>query len=1453
MNDTVSSPSRLLKITAVTARWLLGLLVAAWLLLALAVVVLHAWIVPRIGDYRGALEAQASKAIGVPVRIGSITARSGSLFPAFELRDVVLQDAQQREALRLVRVVASVSPRSLWRFNFEQLYIEGPALDVRRDAQGKLHVAGLHMSTDTTGETRAADWFFAQRELVIEGGTVRWTDEQRQAEPLMLTDVRFVARNGGRRHGLRLDATPPAGWGERFTLRGQFRQPLLSVRTGRWQTWDGQIYADLPYIDVTRLGRYVSIDARIREGNGALRLWADVDDGQIVGAAADLGLDRVDASLGKGLQPLVLRAVTGRLAGRLTVDTMEFSTTALQFDTADGLRWPGGNLWLQHTPAKGRTPEHGALRADRLDLAALALIADRLPLGDATHRVLDAYGPRGLVERIDLNWQGSLGAPDRYQAKGRVSGLRIASQAGAAPAETPAAAPATPAAKSSAPTPSAPSASTTATAAVPPRVHPGSPGLSGATLDFDATHTGGSATLAIAQGGLEFPGVFEEPAIPVDRLSAQLQWKIDNGNTQLQVSKLRFANVDAEGDAEASWRTSDPATSSSKARFPGVLDLRGKLTRADGTRVFRYLPLDIPQHTRDYVRDAVTKGVASSVDFRVRGDLHDMPFMDPRLGEFRIAAKVQDVHYAYAPPHVPAATSAAAAPAPARGTAASRVAAAPTPPTVAPPAAPSVAQWPAITGLSGELIFERAGMQVRNARGRLAGATAIEVSKAEAQIPDMSHHAALLKVDAQARGPLGELLRVGAPLAGDAGEFLRGVRANGVADYKLHLELPLEAMDKAKVQASVAFGDNNEVQPVPEAPLLTQTKGTLNFTETGFALAGVQARLLGGDVRIDGRGRYTGPAASHELAIRAQGNVSADGMRAAREVDWLARLAKKATGSAPYTASFSMREGASEFSVASSLQGLALQLPAPLAKSAEEQMPLRIEKKIVQREARAGTAGSAGAASVATQDQIGLEIGRVGSVQYVRDISGSEPRVLRGAIAVGLAANETASVPERGVLANINLARLDMAAWQAAFGEAAGTGPADMQAAAGDEASPYLPTRIAVRAQQLSVAGRTLHEVVLGGTRDGALWRANIDATELSGYAEYRHTQAGRLYARLARLKIAPTEATQVEALLDEQPSTLPALDIVVDDFELLGKRLGRAEIDAVNRGGVGREWLLNRLSFTMPEASFAAKGTWAAVPGSGGGGRAEQRRTAMTFRLDINDAGSLLGRFGMPGVLRRGNGRLEGNVDWRGSPFSIDYPSLGGQLGVNVESGQFLKADPGLAKLLGVLSLQALPRRLTLDFRDVFSQGFAFDFIRGDAKIANGTASTNNLQMKGVNAAALMDGSADIVHETQNLRVVVVPEINAGTAALVATAINPAIGLGTFLAQWVLSKPLSSAATQEFQIEGTWADPKIAKVARPLLPNISNNLPHLPALPSLPGIPGLPAAGEGRRPETTQ
>jgi uncharacterized protein YhdP len=174
----------------------------------------------------------------------------------------------------------------------------------------------------------------------------------------------------------------------------------------------------------------------------------------------------------------------------------------------------------------------------------------------------------------------------------------------------------------------------------------------------------------------------------------------------------------------------------------------------------------------------------------------------------------------------------------------------------------------------------------------------------------------------------------------------------------------------------------------------------------------------------------------------------------------------------------------------------------------------------------------------------------------------------------------------------------------------------------------------------------------------------------------------------------------------------------------------------------------------------------------------------------------------------------------------------MGGAFTVGLEAGQFLKAEPGIAKLLGVLSLQALPRRLSLDFRDVFSDGFVFDAIRGDVSIEQGMARTSNLQMKGVNAAVLMEGRADIARETQDIKAVVIPELNAGTASILASVVNPAVGLGTFLAQLFLRRPLMEAATQEFHIDGSWADPKVTRVDRRAAKTEPQSRPGLEAAP---------------------
>ena len=78
--------------------------------------------------------------------------------------------------------------------------------------------------------------------------------------------------------------------------------------------------------------------------------------------------------------------------------------------------------------------------------------------------------------------------------------------------------------------------------------------------------------------------------------------------------------------------------------------------------------------------------------------------------------------------------------------------------------------------------------------------------------------------------------------------------------------------------------------------------------------------------------------------------------------------------------------------------------------------------------------------------------------------------------------------------------------------------------------------------------------------------RAATSSTASRAAARRGGPGAGRVYARLSRLNLPKGEAERVESLLDEPPASVPALDIVVDDFELRGKRLGRLEIEAANR-----------------------------------------------------------------------------------------------------------------------------------------------------------------------------------------------------------------------------------------------------------------------------------------------
>ena len=1341
--------------------WAVLATAALWALVAVAALVILTWgvlhgvIVPRIGEWRPQVERLATQTLGVRVTIGAIQAESTGPIPAIELHDVRLFDTANREALHLPRVLAALSITSLWQGGFEQLVLDGPTLGVRRTSDRRIEVAGLGLSgVDSDQPGALANWFFSQAEFAIRQGTLHWTDDTRpQAPPLTLRDVDLAVRNPGVQHQIRLDATPPADWGSRFSLQGHWRQPLWERSPGRWRHWSGTLYGDWPQVDLKRLREYADTHAdlglELREGAGALRVWLDMQRGALTQATADVALRTVALQLGKAPAPLQLDNLSGRVDIARTAQRLEVATHGLAFTTREGQTWPGGNARLVQTQNEQGEWLQRLLEADRLDLTALRQLATHLPLDDTTRDWLNRLQPAGLVRTLALDWSAPRGdQPPRWKAKGELAQLHL--EAGPVP------------------TPSA------------EHPHPlGRPGVHNLDVHFEGDQTGGKAEVVLQKGHLEFPGLFEEPRIPTDTFKTQLTWQVQGERWDVRLPNLRFANADAEGEAQLHWHTADPATSGSQRRFPGVLDLNATLQRANAAQVPRYLPLAIPTGVRRYLREAIPKGTARQATFQVKGDLWDFPYGKHPTGRFAVSAKLSEVELNYAPAYL----------------------------------TPNGSGWPGLQRLEAELDIDKTALRLRNASAVVHGQPTLRATKGQAEIADYTHDARLV-VQARATGPASEALAFvnRSALRGMTGDALAQASMGGNADIGFKLDLPLNRLEGTRVEGSWALA-GNDIQITPDTPKLEGTQGGLTFTETGFTVSRATTRVLGGDLRFEGGLKTQG--GEHVLQFRGQGNATAAGLRSATYLDLPTPLTRALQGGAAYQLQLGFKQGRPEILLTSNLQGLALDWPAPLGKTAGTTLPLRYEMSAL-------SPGAGG-----PRDRVAVDLGSppvaVAQAAFEREWRGNAPVVTRGLLRLqdtGRTALNDTHLPAAGVQADVVLGTLDIDPWTQLWG---GGGPA--QAGAAPVPNRYWPTTLRLQADTVVQAGRAFHNVVLGGTQDNGTWRVNLQSKEANGYAEYRPNQGnqpGRVYARLAQLSLNPAMTTGVENLLDQNPTSIPALDVEVQDFELHGRKLGQLDIEASNRGGTAsnpdaaREWRLTRLNLTLPEATLEGTGNWASLATPGGGPRTSgTRRTALTFKLDIRDSGALLKRFGMPDTIRGGKGSLQGAIGWVGSPASIHYPSLSGQLALALERGQFLKAEPGIAKLLGVLSLQSLPRRLALDFRDVFSEGFVFDFVRGDAKVEQGVASTNNLQMKGVTAAVLLEGSADLANETQDITAVVIPELNAGTASLLATAINPAVGLGTFLAQFLLRQPLQDAATQQFHITGPWAEPKVEKISK--------------------------------------
>lgn len=1350
-------------------------------------------VLPRIDDFRPRIEALVSARLHAQLTIGKLAPHWAGLEPGVDVTNLVILDARGNRALSVPHATATLSWSSLLRGRpvLASLVIDRPDVRAAREADGTLWVAGIQVPTTHTGNDTFSTWLLSQQTIVLRGGTVRWLDARRGAPELALRDVRIAILNNSLFHRMALQAPAEGSLLEGpIDFRARFRHtPLMSV--GKPENWTGQAYLSTGPVDLAKLGKYVPLPVTPYAGRVDNTIWARFGGGHIRSAhgtlqGADIALrvrptqpklDLPVAAFGWALQIEAQRDY--RL--RLTNLRAELGQPPL----ADGTP-VSRTLTFSTLTGRYRVPtvERGQLMSvtgDHVDLGILAEFSRALPVPRRFLDELVRFDPHGMVANYTIEVErarpeSALAASEervagtapivRYRFKGDLQGISLGAQ------EPP--------------------------PGLSPAGHPraGLPGFENLWGSIDADETHGKLAIDTVNAAVTIPGEFDDPRLTFDRLRALGNWTVSRTRSpgdphkafEVHVSELSVENADTAGHLAATY------TNPGHGR--GALDLKATITRAKAPAIPRYLPTSLGDRLRHYLGHGLQDGVARDATIEVHGGLDKFPYSrDPSAGIFRIVAPFSGGKFDPSP----------------------------YPPKTIGNGTPDV--WPALDAIDGVFTLKENLLRFDIARARYKG---VAITRVSGRIDDLGNHDSDLVIDGDAHGPLADMLDYvnRSALAGMSDHIGEKVRASGPAALALKLTVPRVHEPRVGVDGALEFKGNT--LSAPQWPPLEALAGRIRFTKHTFALDRVAGRWLGGNIRASGALGENGA-----YAFDVAGRIAAD---SARELDVggpAAKLLGHVFGDAPYALNVrGVKGGLPTVSATSDLTGLALDLPAPLGKPLGTPMPFSfsvtpLSPSSPERDANAARAD--------------LRLGPLRAAYVVQRADAADRSTLGIAVkqgAIGL--NDLPRLPAHGLAATLAADSLDADAWRAFATELRSGGhpnpsragqtpetrqpqspPEPVSGSMNSTMQQFLPSRIAARVKTLKLMNRQWSNVAVDATRAGLDWQADLTSDEIAGNLAWEPGAAdspgGRLRARLFKASIPVTVGHDLLGqLTPTENEHMPAIDLIVDDLKVRDHDIGRLAVNARNFDENGVPvWQVDKLEVSNPAAHLLATANWRTSRRLGSDlGADTPRRTIVDFKLDVADAGALLDRFGLPRTVKGGAGSLAGKVVWRGGPTAVDYPTLNGRFTMDLHHGQILKVDPAVAKLLGVLSLQSLTRVLTLNFRDVIGEGLPFESVTGTALVENGIARTDDFRVVTAPMRAELSGSVDLAQETQHLRVVLTPTLNAGSAVIAATVVNPLLGLGALVANVALSQSISRAFAHDYSVTGSWSHPLVERVA---------------------------------------
>jgi uncharacterized protein (TIGR02099 family) len=689
--------------------------------------------------------------------------------------------------------------------------------------------------------------------------------------------------------------------------------------------------------------------------------------------------------------------------------------------------------------------------------------------------------------------------------------------------------------------------------------------------------------------------------------------------------------------------------------------------------------------------------------------------------------------------------------------------------------------WPWAEELDGTVEFVNAGFSARGSGRTLGNRT----SDVQVKIPDL--RAAVFDMKLDTIGPLGQVLEYlqSAPLiARHLGpDFARLEAANGTGEVSVDLSLPLRDRAKYDLQASLGIIDG-ELSFRGFVPHATEIEGSLALDGGTLSGEGIRAIFLDGPVtaRVDSPN-----IAGYRARIALEGEVTIDAVVDAFNLPYADYFAGQTRweGRLLIPAAEAAVRPPPRIVVDSNLSGVALRLPAPFAKAPSE--PTNLEVELVFP------------ASGGLEMQGYLGASRRFALDFAADSSGAEGKFefRRAALRFGGALPELRS--ERGVTVDGTVAELNVDEWLALprSGAVAAGGPTGSGQWTGAFAGAELDVA------ELTAFGQKLGATKVSARRRTDDWQIELDSNPVAGtlLVPVDLGAEPQIVAVMRRLYLA---AGGEGSMAKVDPRNLPGLQLHADEFAIGQRQLGRLDAEILS-DPLG----LRLVSFESAAESFSAQGSGGWFTGADG----DTTRIAMS--LTSSDVAKTLDQLGFDPIVQAEGLDVTASVYWPGPPSGDWLDHVGGDFALRASKGSLVDVQPGAGRVVGLLSISALPRRLALDFRDVFNRGLVFDEINADFVVIDGNAYTDNLKLTGPVAEIGVIGRTGLRDRDYRQQAVVTAEPGKVLPTVGGLLGGPAVAAALLIFTRIFKEPLKGIGRASYCVSGSWQDPMVERLSQ--------------------------------------